>query len=175
MTDSTRAYPFAAGRLSFTNTSTMRLKEVEQKQDYSAKESKKSCLHQEHKQTETETSYRSKRNKSPLISPHNTKEDGHDDDDDEGSSWSMPEDLLLISEAAAQMMPLLSKYTRNNSLHDGRDPSNIWKQQQQQQTNSVVDYVKRKDSASTYKTILMKTHDHSPNRPYTHDQPMLQA
>jgi hypothetical protein len=55
----------------------------------------------------------------------------------------------------------------------------IWKQQkqqqQQQQINSVVDYVKRKDRASTYKTILLKTHDHSPNRPYTHDQPMLQA
>jgi len=100
MTDSTPAYPFAAGRVSFTNTSTLRLKEVETKQDYSPKESKKSCLHQEHKQTETETSYRTKRNKSPLISPHNTKEDDHDDDNDEGSSWSMPEDLLLISGAS---------------------------------------------------------------------------
>lgn len=89
----------------------------------------------------------------------------------------MPEDLLLISGAAAQMLPSLWKYTRNNSLQDERDPSNIWKQQkqQQQQINSVVDYVKRKDRASTYKTILLKTHDHCPNRPYTHDQPMLQA
>jgi hypothetical protein len=91
----------------------------------------------------------------------------------------MPEDLLLISGAAAQMLPLLWKYTRNNIPQDERDPSNIWKQQkqQQQQINSVVDYVKRKDRASTYKTILLKTHDHmySPNRPYTHDQPMLQA
>lgn len=79
---------------------------------------------------------------------------------------------LSQERAAAQMLPLLW----NNSLHDERDPSEIWKQhQQQQQINSVVDYVKRKDRASTYKTILSKTHDHSPNRPYTHDQPMLQA
>jgi hypothetical protein len=70
----------------------------------------------------------------------------------------MLEDLLLISGAAAQMLPLLPKYTRNNSLHDERDPSNIWKQQQQQQQqiNSVVDYVQRKDRASTYKNYIIE-------------------